>query len=409
VPLREFWLLFGVGLTLIGLAAGSTIVTATGLVILTVGGIAKYWSTHLFDRVTLTRSLRERRVFVDEPVTFHVELENRKLLPLPWYEWRIAVADHTTAEGELLAASASPGVSFLRRRGAIGWYEKQSWDFQLAIDERGYHQYGGATITSADLLGVFPRQHTDRDLDHLVVFPRVYSLQDLGIDAERPFGEMRGRIRVYEDPLRISGLRDYRPGDSLRRVDWKATARRGDLTSRIYDPAASRQIYIMVNIDTLTHVWEGYLKEELERTVSTAASVAVWAAGQRHAVGLLANGSFPEADRPIRLPPSSSREQVTRILEALAMVQPLTLNTLAGTIQREAGKIPIGSTIVVVASLVPDNLAGALLRLQDEGHRVFLLATSDRIDATTLHGIPLQSVVRAFDRLEPVDPKEVGR
>lgn len=409
MPLREFWVFFGVGLTLIGLAAGSTIITSTGLVIFTVGGIARYWSNHLFDRVSLTRSLGERRTFVDEPVNLHVELENRKPLPLPWYEWRLAVADHTAIDGEALAASASPGFSFLRRRGAIGWYEKQAWDFSLSISERGYHQYGGATISSADILGIFPRQYEDRDLDHLVVFPRVYALSDLGIDAERPFGEMRGRIRMYEDPLRIAGLREFRPGDSLRRVDWKATARRGDLTSRIYDPAASRQVYIMVNIDTLTHAWEGYLKDELERTVSTAASVAVWAAGQKHAVGLLANGSFPEADRPIRLPPSSAREQVTRILEALAMVQPLTLNVLAETIHRESGKIPIGSTIVVVASLVPDSLAGALLRLQDEGHSVFLLATSDRIDPANLVGIRMQSVVRAFERMQPVAPQDVGR
>jgi hypothetical protein len=90
------------------------------------------------------------------------------------------------------------------------------------------------------------------------------------------------------------------------------------------------------------------------------------------------------------------------------MVQPLTLNSLADTIQRESGKIPIGSTIVVVASLVPDDLAGALLRLQDEGHSVFLLATSDRVDAENLHGIRMQSVVRAFERLQPVPPAEVG-
>jgi uncharacterized protein (DUF58 family) len=215
-------------------------------------------------------------------------------------------------------------------------------------------------------------------------------------------------MRVFEDPLRIAGLREFRPGDPLRRVDWKATARQGSLTSRVYDPAASRQIYLLVNIDTLSHAWEGYLKEDLERTVSTAASVAVWAAGRRHAIGLLANGSFPDADRPIRLAPSSSPDQVTRILEALAMVQPLTLNTLANTIRRESGRIPMGSTIVVVASLVPESLAGALLRLQDEGNSVFLLATSSRVDVSNLEGIRVHSIARAFERLDPVQSPGVA-
>ena len=68
----------------------------------------------------------------------------------------------------------------------------------------------------------------------------------------------------------------------------------------------------------------------------------------------------------------------------------------------------MGSTIVVVASLVPDSLAGAILRLQDEGHSVFLLATSDRVDPANLQGIRMQSVVRAFERLRPVPPAEVG-
>jgi uncharacterized protein (DUF58 family) len=396
----------GITLTLIGLAAGSTIVASTGLVILTIGGAASYWNKHLFDRVTLTRKLAERRAFVDEPVGLTVELDNRKVLPLPWYEWRLACADHTTVEGETLAAAAAPGLSYLVRRGAIGWYEKQTWQFKLSVPERGYHQFGGASIASADMLGLFPGHTIDSDIQRLIVFPRVYNLQDLGLPAERPFGELRGSMRVFEDPLRIAGLREFRPGDSLRRVDWKATARLGNLTSRVYDPAASRQVYILVNSDTLTHAWEGYLKDDLERTVSTAASIAVWAAAQRHAVGLLANGSLPDADRPIRLPPSGAPEQVTRILEALAMVQPLTMNTLADTIRRESGKIPVGSTIVVVAPLVPDSLAGALLRLQDEGHSVFLLATSSRVDAANLHGLRVQSVARAFERLETA-PAEV--
>lgn len=408
MPLREMWLFLGSVLTLIGLAAGSTVVAATGLVILTVGAMVRFWSNHLFDRLTLTRTLGERRAFVDEPVNFSVELENKKLLPLPWYVWRIGVADHTKVAGENLSASAAPGLSYLVRRGSIGWYEKQSWNFAVSMPERGYHQFGGASISSADMLGIFPRSSHDDDIARLVVFPRVYTLQDLGLPAERPFGELRGSVRVFEDPLRVAGLREYRAGDSLRRVDWKATARKGDLMSRVYDPAASRQVYILVNVDTLSHAWEGYLKDDLERTVSTAASVAVWAAGQRHPVGLLANGSLPDADRPIRLPPSGSPDQVTRILEALAMVQPLTLNTLADTIRRESGRIPMGSTIVVVASLVPDSLAGALLRLQDEGHSVFMLGTSNRVDPTNLQGIRVHSVAGAFERAELASAPEVA-
>jgi uncharacterized protein (DUF58 family) len=170
------------------------------------------------------------------------------------------------------------------------------------------------------------------------------------------------------------------------------------LRSRVYEPSATQQLYLLVNIDTMEHSWEGYLKDELERIVTVSASVAAWAAGARFAVGLLANGAFPDADRPIRLPPSRSRDQLTRILESLAVIQPLTLGDLAGAIQKEGGKLPTGSTLVVIASLMPEPLAGVIARLRDEGHHVFVVATSPRVEANVPAGIPMRQVSDRFEQ-----------
>ena len=399
MPFRDAWLLVGGLLVFIGFAGQEPAIAAVGFVILLVGGLSRYWSRHLFDRVELRRELSETRAFLDEPVRAQVQLENRKALPLPWYEWRLALADPVRVEGETLAASAVPGLSWLTRRGSIGWYEHQTWEFSLRVGERGYHQFGPAVIRSGDLLGIFPQTRADETVGHLLVFPRVYPLEDLGLPAQRPFGDRKGGSRIFEDPLRIAGLREYRPGDPLRRIDWKASARTGELTARVYGPSATRQLYLVVNVDTMEHAWEGYLKDDLERTVSVAASIAVWAAGQKYAVGLLANGSYPDADRPIRLPPSRSREQLTRVIEALAVLQPLTLADLAGTIQREGSRLPRGSTIVVVAALVPERLAGVITRLGDEGHEVTVLATSARVPATLPGGIPVHHLGGPFARM----------
>jgi uncharacterized protein (DUF58 family) len=117
-------------------------------------------------------------------------------------------------------------------------------------------------------------------------------------------------------------------------------------------------------------------------------------------VGLLANGAFPDADRPIRLPPSRSPEQLTRVLEALAVIQPLSMGELAAALQREAGRIPAGSTLIVVASLITEALAGALTRLQAGGHRVVIVAVSQRAVAGAPPGIPVHDVTRTWERLE---------
>ena len=398
MPFRDGWLPVGILLVFVGFGAGEAAISGVGMVILALGAVARYWSRHLFDRLTLTITANERRAFIGEPVVIAVELENKKPLPLPWYQWRVALSEALPARDETVAAAASPGLKWLVRNGSLGWYQKHEWSFTVEPTERGFHQFGPSRLRSSDLLGAFPRLLEGDDTQHLIVFPQVFPVEELGLPADRPFGERKGGNRLFEDPLRISGLRDYRPGDPLRRIDWKATARNGELQSRVYEPSATQQLYIFVNIDTMQHAWEGYLRDDLERTVSVAASLAVWAAGARYAVGLLANGAFPDADRPIRLAPSRSREQLSRILEALAVIQPLTLGDLAGSIQRETGRMPAGSTIVVVASLIPQPLGAAIARLRDEGHHIFIAATSERALDNVPSGVPVRRVARPFDR-----------
>ncbi len=398
MPFREAWITVGLVLVALGFAVAEPVIAAVGFVVMVIGAIARYWSRHLWDRVELPARLSERRAFSGEEVRLDVTLANRKLLPLPWFEWRMAVAGPFEVPGEHLAAAAAPGTSWIVRRGAIGWYEQQAWDFRLASQERGWFFVGPVRLRSADLLGIFPSAHEFPETHHITVYPRVFPIQDLGLPADRPFGERRGRNPIFEDPIRIAGLREYRPGDALKRIDWKATARSGELQSRVYEPSSTQQLYLMVNIDTMEHPWEGYLKDELERIVSVTASIAVWAAGVKYSVGLLANGAFPDADRPIRLAPSRSRDQLTRILEALAVIQPLTMGDLAGAIQRESGRLAAGSTIVVVASLIPAPLAGAIVRLAAEGNRVFVVATSERAAGQVPPGIPTRPIASAFAR-----------
>lgn len=389
MPFRDAWLLVGGLLIFIGLAAAEPVVAAVGLAVIAIGAASRFWSRHLFDRLTLRSRLSEHRVFAGETIELGVELENRKPLPLPWFSWRLGVSDVLPVRDEKLASQVVPGLSWIHRRGAIGWYERQGWTFTLEPKERGYQQVGPATIRSADLFGLLPRSVEVEDIEHVVVYPEAPRIAALDIPADRPIGAFRGRNRLFEDPLRIAGLRDYRPGDPLKRIDWKATARRGELRSRVFEASAEPQVYILLNIDTLEHSWEGYLKDDLERTISVAASVATWAGEHRHAVGLLANGSFPGSDRPIRLAPSRARDQVARVLEALAVIQPLTMGDLASTVRRESSRVPAGSTIIVVAALVPEALAAAILRLRAETHHVVVIATTDRVETSLLGDTPV--------------------
>src|SRR5439155_19960951 len=129
----------------------------------------------------------------------------------------------------------------------------------------------------------------------IFAYPRRSTVLGLGLPAERPFGERRGFNRLFEDPARPSGLREYRPGDSLRRIDWKASARSQALQSRVYEPSSTQHLLVALNAHTLAHSWQGFIPETFERLLSVAGSVAQFGFESGNAIGLVANGSYPNA------------------------------------------------------------------------------------------------------------------
>jgi uncharacterized protein (DUF58 family) len=409
------WLTVAAVLVLIGLAASEGAIAALGFVVLLIVGLSRLWSHWSPRNLKADRSLPENRAFVGEKLEVRHHVENRKALPIA----RMELTDHIPVALPAKGRPASAGdlkVYPLKRVASVGAYQRLNWSEDLSCTQRGYHPLGPLSVKTADLFGFYPRMRDEWPPGRVIVYPPVVSLEGLQLPGIRPFGETRGGERIFEDPLRVAGVRDYQPGDPLRRVDWKATARRQRLQSRILEPSSTRHLYVVVNIDTLEHSWEGFLPEHLERIVTASASLALMAHDERFAVGLLANGSFPESDRAIRLPPSRSPDQLARVLEALAVIQPLTMHSIAQTLERESHRMPVGATLLAVGSRVPPEFLEILGRLRRQGYQVAAYTVLEDLPDETA-GLrffslaqwlgPLQQQVRAVAGPAPV-PKAVA-
>ena len=126
----------------------------------------------------------------------------------------------------------------------------------------------------------------------MIVYPKIVALRDLGFPSQSPFGTLPSRERIFEDPTRIQGVRDYQPGDSLRRMDWKTSARVGSLQVRRYEPAIALETAILLNLNRRRLCADGAVPAT-EMGIVVAASVAVHLVEKRQAVGLATNGRDP--------------------------------------------------------------------------------------------------------------------
>jgi uncharacterized protein (DUF58 family) len=360
-----------------GIVAGSVAVVALGVLVAAACYGATLWARWSLRRLSYERVLPEDHVFPGDRIGLRLRMTNDKPLPLTWVEVTERFAPGLSAiddpDFRPGSGNASPGISDWRT--SLGAHERVSRQYELQAEDRGVYDIGGTRLRSGDPFGLFTSERLDEQRTRVTVYPRTVPVE-LALPSVRPYGEDAGGSRLFEDPSRIVGVRDYRPGDSMRRIDWKATARLGAMQARVYDPSSSRHLLLCLNTQTTEPMWAGVVVELLERSITVAASIARDAYEARYSVGLLANSTFPDADRSIRIPPGRRAEQFIRMLEALAVVTPYVLEPLAAMLDREEHRLVAGTAVVVVTALMTGELASSILRLRRRGHAVVVLSTS---------------------------------
>ena len=390
------WLYFIVVVLLLGaLLQEGTLVIAGALASMALGS-AWLWNRFVLRSVEYQRVFSQTRVFPGEKVDLNIRVTNRKLLPLPWLDIGDAFPTKLALTKGTLSVTAQPGVGLLSHLIALRWYERVTWQHQIEATARGYYAFGPLTLKSGDMFGMFTAQEERPQPSYLMVYPRVVPIERLGLPAKQPFGEMRSPQRIFEDPIRTVGIRDYQRGDSFKRIHWKATARRQALQVRVYDPTATLQVAIFLNVSTFEHYWEGIDSTNLEAAISAAASLAKYALDAGYAAGLFANAPTVQGDQAIRVRPGRSTQQFAVILETLAKLNPFALLTIEEMIESETPRLPWGATIVVVTAVVTPSLMAVLTRLRETGRQTVLLTFGDSASSVGQQGV-LTYTVRGED------------
>ena len=383
---NEAWLIMAVICVLVGLASRQESMTLLGVLLVIVSLVARAWSHFVLHRVSYRRTLEPRRAFIGETVDLTLTVENHKLLPVAWLrvmdEWpaNLRLVGDQELHTPTLRGTPIPERSLLVNLFSLRWYERVRRHYTILCEQRGYYRLGTARASSGDILGMQRREYAYSNLDWLLIYPRVLPIEELGLPPKNPFGEVRARQQMFEDPARTIGVRDYQPEDGFRRIHWKATARTQGaraahpLQSKIYEPTTSFTLVTFCNVATFDRYWYGTIPELLERCITVAASVSAYAAERRYVIGLVANGCIPRSDQPIRVLPGRNPQQLSRVLEALAVVTPVATQSIAELLAHESPRLPWGATLAIVTANVNDELNSTLLRLHDAGRRMVLIS-----------------------------------
>ena len=373
-----FWWSVLVGLYLLSALRHDPRLLLFALMLSFASGASTLWARYSLAELSYRRRFGRPAIPHGEQTDLTIEIYNAKPLPLPWVLASDQYPDGLTLASGHLGTVQSGGfrrslVNFLALRS----YERVRRVYRVLGENRGVFRLGPAELSAGDVFG-FRRQHTIiEEQDILVVYPKVVPLEALGLPAARPHGDFLSRRRVIEDPLRYSGVREYAPGDSIRHIHWKATARTLRLQTRTFDPSASHHLYLLLDVQTSTRPYV-FVPEHLELLVSAAASVALHALEQGYSVGVTANSQSILSESTLRVPPGRHPDQATQILHALAHVTGFRIVPFSRLLSVLGPDLPFGATLVALTSQPDEEVQESLYRLEELGCRTVLLTVGEQ-------------------------------
>ncbi|HHU19917.1 MAG TPA: DUF58 domain-containing protein [Bacilli bacterium] len=243
------------------------------LLIIFVFGQSYLYAKRGFDKISYRRQFDKTSVFVGQEVVLVDEVINKKLLPLPWVrlESKMDYSIKTTGESEFDSSDRDVHRTLL----SLLPYQKLTRRHHLICTRRGVFELDTIALTLGDVFG-FSEEFRSFETDaKVIVYPQILTKEELTMPSQIFIGEQTVKRWIIDDPFITIGTRDYLPGDNIKQINWKASARTKNVQVKVNDHTADREVVILVNADQSEDIWLPISDEALfEQTLSYAATVA---------------------------------------------------------------------------------------------------------------------------------------
>ena len=239
----------------------------------------------------------------------------------------------------------------------------RNWFVDTALKRRGVFDWGPLRVTGTDPFGLFRRVREFGGAQQILVYPQVVDLPHFQAPPANLPGEGRFRRRTHYVTPNASGIREYAPGDAFNRIHWRSTARTGDIMVKTFELDPASDIWVIVDLEKRVHFGEGDESTE-EYAVRVAASICRHFLVQNRSVGLISFG------RDLRvIEPERGSNQMTRLLETLAVVRAVGDAPLGNILQEEQRRFGRHTTLIVVTAATDDHWLTAIQALTQRGVR----------------------------------------
>lgn len=273
---------------------------------------ARYWDRNL----SVSLKFMEESVVQGDTCVLSEQVENAKLLPIPAMKVKFQVSRQLQFEEK--GGSGSVTDQYYRNDVlSIRPYMRHVRKLPFLCKKRGYYTINGLDLVAGNLLLSGELSKSCSSDTQLYVYPRPF----LGMEFEQAIqklnGEILSRRHLTEDPFEYRGIREYSIHDTMRDINWKATAKTGELKVNMKNYTSQKAVRLLLNLEDGT-IWR---KEALlEAAIGMAAGAAENFLSQGIRTALSTNGKDILTGEPIRLEAASGAAHMESVNRGLARI-----------------------------------------------------------------------------------------
>jgi uncharacterized protein (DUF58 family) len=242
----------------------------------------------------------------------------------------------------------------------LGRGETRELEIRLRATRWGGHVLGPAYLRAFDPLGLLAWESTIETRQELRVYPREDALRRVLSPREPQLGSGNEVSRRKGEGIEFADIRRWTPGDPVRRVNWRASARRNELWVNESHPERNTDVILFV--DAFSEARRG-AESTLDLAARATAALADAYVRRRDRIGLISFGGILRW-----LTPDLGTTQLYRLVDALLDTQ-IVLSYYwkeIDVIPRRT--LPPNALVIALSPLLDPRSVGALLDLRARGH-----------------------------------------
>jgi uncharacterized protein (DUF58 family) len=202
-------------------------------------------------------------------------------------------------ELELESPHAPAGITLVERYAKLGERRTQLqregrhlWArYVLPAVPRGRYRLEKAVAVVEDAFGLERRERPLGEGAALVVYPRLTALERLFSETGEHARDGRRLLLQRPSGFDLHSVRDYVEGDSLRKVHWRSTARRGQLMVKELEDSPREDVAVILD------AWRGCSRPVFDVAVRAAGSILQAYAQRSRRAALVLGGAVVEVQR----------------------------------------------------------------------------------------------------------------